>query len=263
MKHRLLGLLTCVLIAVALLAGYDIVETRRSKDPEPPKAPLYILMYHSFVPDGTDCNAWTTTESRFREDLQWIVDHGYRFVSPSFLASGEPLPEKAVMLTFDDGYADNYEIAYPILKEFGAPAVIALITKRIVDAKPGFLTWDMCREMLDSGLVEIGSHGHDVHALQNQGVARNEGESQADYEARVFPDIQTSIDLIQQELGVTPIFFAYPYGRTDPWITDFIEERFSVTVTTDFAVADVDGGLYNMPRFNMSANVPITDYLPE
>ena len=255
MKHRVLALSICVLFLTVVLSGCGLLSRT--------KKPLYILMYHSFVPDGTTCNNWMTTESRFREDLQWIVDHGYSFVSPSQLVSGEPLPEKAVMLTFGDGYGDNYEIAYPILQEYGATATIALITKRIVDKQPGFLTWDMCREMAASGLVEIGSHGHDIHALANQGVARNEGESQADYEARVFPDIQTIIDLIQQELGQAPIFFAYPYGRTDPWITDFIGERFSVTVTTDYAVADVGDSLYDMPRFNMSDNVPITDYLPE
>lgn len=260
MKQRFLLFMVCILTALSLLAG---CADAQPEDPELPQKPLYILMYHSFAPDGTACNDWTTTASRFREDLRWIVDHGYSFVTPSQLASDEPLPEKAVMLTFDDGYADNYEIAFPILKEFNAPAVIALITKRIVDEKPGFLTWDMCREMLDSGLVEIGSHGHDVHALANQGVARNEGETQADYEARVFPDIQTSIDLIQQELGQAPSYFAYPYGRTDPWIAGYIAERFSVTVTTDFAVADVDDGLYNMPRFNMNANAKISNFLPE
>lgn len=261
MNHRVFVFSICILLLTVVLFGYRAVS--QPEEPEPPKAPLYILMYHSFVPDGTACNDWMTTASRFREDLKWIVDHGYSFVTPSQLAAGEPLPEKAVMLTFDDGYADNYEIAFPILKEFGAPAVIALITKRIVDEKPGFLTWDMCREMQASGLVEFGSHSHDVHALENQGVARNEGERRKDYEARVFPDIQTSIDLIQQELGQAPIFFAYPYGRTDPWITDYIAERFSVTVTTDSTVADADDGLYNMPRYNMNNNVPITDYLPE
>ena len=85
-------------------------------------------MYHSFVPDGTDCNTWTLTDARFREDLQWLDDNGYTTVLPSELAAGGPLPEKAVMLTFDDGYENNYSIAYPLLKEFDAKAVISLVT---------------------------------------------------------------------------------------------------------------------------------------
>jgi peptidoglycan/xylan/chitin deacetylase (PgdA/CDA1 family) len=248
MKRKIL----CLALAVLMLSGCG---TRQNTT-------LYVLMYHNFVPDGQECNDWTTTESKFSQDLQWLTDHNYEFVTPSQLAAGEALPEKAVMLTFDDGYASNYEIAYPILQEYNAKAVIALITKRIQDGKEGFLTWEMCQEMLDSGYVEIGSHSHDVHILVDQGVVRNEGESQADYEARVFPDIQTSIDLIQEHLGVTPVFFAYPYGRTEEWATDFIQARFSVTVTTDTAPADVSAGYYDLPRHNITSTTDLSSFMP-
>lgn len=257
MKIRIAMLCICILAAVAVLSGCGMFQ---SEVPEP-VSPLCVLMYHNFVPDGQECNDWTTTESQFREDLQWLKENGYSFVLPSQLAAGDPLPEKAVMLTFDDGYASNYEIAYPLLQEYDASAVIALITKRIVDGEAGFLTWDMCREMLQSGRVEFGSHTHDVHALVNQGVARSEGESQSDYEKRVIPDLQTSIDLIQQELGITPIFFAYPYGKTEPWIADYIQEHFDVTVTTNTAMADLANGLYELPRYNMNSSTSLSNYL--
>ena len=115
------------------------------EEPAPPvdNHTLYILMYHHFVPDtDEELNDWTLTESRFREDLQWLADNGYTTVLPRELAAGEPLPEKAVMLTFDDGYASNYQIAYPLLQEFQAKAAIAMIVRRTVDAKPDFLTWE-------------------------------------------------------------------------------------------------------------------------
>ena len=214
-------------------------------------------MYHHFLPDGSECNPWTLTAGRFREDLQWLADHGYTTVHPSELAAGMELPEKAVMITIDDGYASNYHIAFPLLQEFGAKAVISLIT-----STPGqSFTWDMCREMSRSGLVEFGSHTHALHNQYTSGVARLEGESQAEYEARVFPDLLESISQIEQNLETEVTLFAYPCGKTDPWCADFMKEHFSLTVTSQAAPADLKNGLYDLPRYNISMNTPLNLYL--
>lgn len=222
---------------------------------EPPKAnhKLYILMYHDVVEgDGSGCNNWTITTDRLREDLQWMTDNGFTFYLPSELARGTALAEKAVMITFDDGYASNYTLAFPILKEFNAKAAISPIVKRIEDGVPGFLTWDMCREMADSGLVEFGSHTYDAHRESPRGIQRMEGESREAYEARMFPDLQTSIDLLEENLGREVCFFAYPHGQTERWASDFLAEHFSVSVTTDHGPANLAKGLYNLPRHNVT-----------
>lgn len=228
----------------------------------PPNTKLYILMYHHFVPEGVECNTWMLTDTRFREDLQWLADHGYTTVLPSQLAAGEALPEKAVMLTLDDGYASNYQLAYPLLQEFQAKAVISLITHYTEDGHSSFLTWDMCSEMVQSGLVELGSHTHDCHDNDQHGIKRLKGESREDYEARVLPDLQTSIDLITEHVGVRPQFFAYPNGKVESWAKDFIREHFSVTVTTRHGAAELSGGLYSLPRCNVSMGVPLDEILP-
>ena len=234
-------------------------------DPVPEKVnnTLYVLMYHSFVPEGTSCNAWMRTDTQFREDLQWLSDHGYTTVLPSELAAGTPLPERAVMLTFDDGYENNYTVAYPILQEFQAKAVISLVVSHQDAQAPGWLTWDMCREMADSGLVEIGSHTYDCHKDEAQGVKRLNGESREDYEARVFADIQSSIDLIEENVGAAVRFFAYPYGTTDKWSDAYLAEHFAVTVTTSYGRSDVSKGLYKLNRCNISQEEPPSFTLPK
>ena len=223
---------------------------------------LYILMYHHFVPEGTECNNWMLTGARFREDLEWLAGHGYQTVLPSQLAAGEPLPERAVMLTLDDGYASNYHIAYPLLQEFQAKAVISLITQYIEDGNAVFLTWDMCGEMVQSGLVELGSHTNALHDGEPGGVKRLKEESREAYQARVFPDLQTSIDLIQDNTGVQVQFFAYPRGITDAWAKDFIRENFAISVTTRYGAADLSKGLYSLPRCNVAPSVPLSKILP-
>ena len=233
--------------------------------PEPPAVEnhtLYILMYHHMVEDGQDYNTWTITTGRFREDLQWLADNGYTCLLPSQLAAGEPLPEKAVLITFDDGYASNYQLAFPILREFGAKAVISLITQHIEDRDPEFLTWDMCREMAASGLVEFGSHTCSAHQENPRGIKRIFGEGRADYEARIFPDIQTSIDQIRDNLDTEVLFFAYPHGQRERWADEYLREHFAVTVTTRHGPADLSRGLYDLPRHNITVEHPVSEFLP-
>lgn len=219
-------------------------------------------MYHHFIREGEDYNTWMLTDTRLREDLQWLADHGYTTILPSELAEGKPLPERAVMLTFDDGYDSNYTLAYPILQEFQAKVVISTVVKNTNDEKPGALTWSMCREMAESGLVEIGSHTYDLHKEEN-GIARREGESREEYRDRVLPDLQTSIDLIETNMGSKPLFFAYPKGFTEEWADDFLQENFSVTVTTYHGPSDISKGLYDLRRCNVSMGVPVGKILPD
>lgn len=240
-------------------------EPEPAPEPEPERPAnhtLYILMYHHFVEgSGEGLNNWTLTRDRFREDLQWLADHGYTTVLPSQLAAGEPLPERAVMLTFDDGYASNYQIAYPLLQEFNDRAVISMIVHHTVDESPDFLTWDMCREMAQSGLVEFGSHTYENHASEN-GIQREKGEKKEDYQTRMFPDLQSSIDLIEENVGVKVQFFAYPHGKTEPWASEFLAEHFAVTVTTQHGPANISWGLYDLPRHNVAMSTPLSQYLP-
>lgn len=270
-KHAALFLLACLCLLGALLP-IACAGAGQAASPDPGPDPrlkaglcgrLYILMYHNLVPAAgeEDCNAWTVTDRRLRQDLEWLRDNGYTTVLPRDLVSGEPLPERAVMITFDDGYRSNYELAFPLLKEFGAKAVISIITKCLTDRSEYFVTWDMCREMADSGLVEIGSHTNGMHRGEH-GILRRENETRADYEARVTLDLDTSIGLIRENVGEEPVFFAYPNGSTEEWAGEIIRERFAVTVTTDRGLARLDRGLYGLPRFNVSMESPVELLLP-
>lgn len=221
---------------------------------------MYVLMYHDLVESGEDLNDWTITADRFREDLQWLRDNGYTTLLPGELAQAEELPKKSVLITFDDGYASNYRLAFPLLQEFDSKAAIAVIAKRIEDHKEGFLTWEMCREMSQSGLVEIGSHSYDSHH-HGEGVARLPDESRKEYKNRVFTDLEKSIELIESNVGHPVTYFAYPHGQTDPWAKAFLKKHFSVTTTSQPGVADVGNGLYMLPRYNISMRHPLSDYL--
>lgn len=236
-----------------------------------PKQPLPILMYHHIVPDGEAAEGMTVTAASFRADMQWLREHGYSFVLPRELAAGD-IPDKPVMVTFDDGYSSNYDVLFPILREMDVKAAIALVVS-MPDQRQSenFLSWDMCREMSDSGLVEFGSHTYDLHNFDGRGgmytpgkpngIQRLEGEQRADYEARVCGDLQKSIDAIEAHLDVPVTYLAYPFGERDPWAEDYIREHFALTVTTHSAVADLDMGLYGMDRLTIAVSQPVDSYL--
>lgn len=222
---------------------------------------LPILMYHDVVEDGQPCNTWTVTAGRFREDLQWLKDHGYTCILPRDLEKG-PLPKgKSVLITFDDGYESNYRLAFPILKEFGDKAVISLITKYVDEGAPDFLTWDMCREMEASGLVEFGSHTDNLHQDQPRGIHRVQGESREDYDRRVFPDLDASIQKLEKNLDAKVLFFAYPYGQKELWASDYLTEHFAMTVTTKYGRANLACGRYDLPRYTVSMEESVAHHL--
>ena len=147
-----------VLLALTLLLSLAACQSSGNSENPYRGRKLPVLMYHHVVEDGQECNDMTVTVSRLREDLQWLRDSGYTTVLPRELAAGEPLPEKPVLITFDDGYRSNYNLAFPIFQEFEAKMVISVMVYMQDNAASDFITWAMCREMIDSGLIEIGSH---------------------------------------------------------------------------------------------------------
>lgn len=109
--------------------------------------PLPILMYHDVTDGPTSDNPMVVTTEKLEGDLCWLKENGYHTILPRELTAGEPLPEKPVMITFDDGYVSNYRLLFPLLQKYQMKAVICLIVS-LTDEDPeghGHLTWDMCR----------------------------------------------------------------------------------------------------------------------
>lgn len=173
-----------------------------------------ILMYHDLTDDPDKTNSMTITGERFRLDMEFLQEFGYTPLLPADLIAirdgSLAMPDRPVMVTFDDGYRSNYDIAYPILLQTGMKAVISVIAHNMTAEEPAdgvrnHLLWSEMREMVQSGTVEIGSHTYNLHNPKYggntapdgiNGVMRLGGESFSAYRARVGSDLMTSIDLI-------------------------------------------------------------------
>ncbi len=233
-----------------------------------------VLCYHG-VEDQVkdDPDAMTVTTDNLVSQLNWFKEHGWTALSLADLqairSGRKNLPEKAYLLTFDDGYANVYSRVFPILKAHKVPAVIALVTswmetpsEQLVNygtqkiPRDYFMSWDQLREMVDSGLVEVASHSHNLHrgVLGNpQGnelpatttrlwlAEAQRYETEAEWRARIHADLKMSVDIISRRLGRPPAAMVWPYGQYNwPAVEIASELGMELTLTLDSEKSSLD-----------------------
>ena len=113
-----------------------------------------------------------------------------------------------LVLSFDDGYTDFYENAFPVLKELGLSANQNLIVKYTDEGRPGYMNWQQVKELYDSGLVEFGCHTYDKHNLVS-----NKAMLLTSSEQEVISDINMAVASFVKNLGFSPDILAWPYGE--------------------------------------------------
>lgn len=162
-----------------------------------------VFMYH-MVGDIPD-NAAVITEENFRRQMQYLKDNGWHPITmqelEDYVTKGAPLPEKPVCITFDDGYEDNYKIVYPLMKEYGFPWTVFVITGSV--GQPGRMTWEELREMAESRTVTIANHTVTHPHLTALSAEDREKE------------ILWAKWALKEKLGVDSPWIAYPYGDYD------------------------------------------------
>jgi peptidoglycan/xylan/chitin deacetylase (PgdA/CDA1 family) len=169
-----------------------------------------ILMYHYLSEPPANADLYrrdlSVSPALFEMHLQQILDEGYATISlydlVAFLNQGAPLPAKPVILTFDDGYRDNYENAFPLLVEYGMTATFFVVSDFVNDKRPEYLTWEMARAMAAGGM-SIQAHGRNHVSLRGKDI---------DY---LVWQALGSLETIEHEIGVRPRFISYPAGEYD------------------------------------------------
>lgn len=216
---------------------------------------VMILCYHEIESDGSATVSRTAIRaSELAAQFAWLRAAGYTPVSLQQLLDSRQgraaLPEKAVLLSFDDGRRDFYTRVFPLLKLFRYPALLALVGRWLEVAKEGvvdydgtplarsqFVEWEEIREMQRSGLVEIVSHGYDLHrgvlanpqgntqpAATSRVYYEGQYETDAMYLKRLRGDLRASRDLLLRHTGVAPRAIAWPYGRSNRAVQELAAE---------------------------------------
>ncbi|MDE5859408.1 MAG: polysaccharide deacetylase family protein, partial [Oscillospiraceae bacterium] len=173
-------LLAC---AVLVLAGFAVKLTADSLKYEPAAAEaseeifVPVIMYHSLLKDPDRAGDYIVSPDTFKADMKYLQDNGFTtvFVKDlvNYAENGADLPDKPMVVTFDDGYYNIMEYAYRFMRENGLKGVINVVgayTEKSTDEDDhnpaySYLTWEEIAELDGSGVFEIGNHTFDMHSM--------------------------------------------------------------------------------------------------
>jgi len=190
-----------------------------------------VFMYHSVSPQknpGSD--ALAVTPQAFEKQMRFLRERGYNVLPLARMAAlvrdKKRLPPHPVVITLDDGYKDNYLYAFPVLKKYGLPATIFIITDEV--GRPDRLSWEEIRQMQASGIITFGSHCLGPEPLTN---IKSDDE--------IKKQITASKKILEEKLGVKITMFSYPEGRFNGKIRQEV-----AGAGYEFAVATTPGWKY-------------------
>ena len=201
-------------------------------------------MYHHIEEPPPGANVYrrdlSVTPDSFRAQLRYLRQEGYETITLNDLAlhltMGKPLPEKPVILTFDDGYADAYTHAFPLLQKFGFLGTFFLVSAPIDAQNPDFLSWDQVKEMHAAGM-RFEPHSYDHPDMRNRG-----------FDFVVF-QILAPKEAIEARTGETCRFFAYPSGRYDQYVIDVLRSAdYWGAVLTEQGATHTGNDLFTLKR---------------
>ena len=222
-----------------------------------------ILMYHDIAPD-TAMGPWRyrLSPNEFACQLEYLCKAGFRGVTLTEWSSAmhyrKPLPERSVIITFDDAYRSFSRYAFPLLREFGFPAIVfvpcAFVGRLnawdegIADQVP-ILDWDEIRQLAANG-VDFGAHTMThphMTALSNADALREAAHSKS---------------ILERELGKRVTAFAYPYGDNDHVVQQLVSQcGYDVALTTRFERARFQDAPMGLPRIEVSSHDDLSTFI--
>lgn len=202
-----------------------------------------VLMYHSVNDNPVGVAQLSVRSADFESQIQYLKEKGYTAITFAELKNAKRY-QKPILITFDDGYLDNYQYAYPILKKYGCKATIFLVTDYI--GKPGFLSEEEIKEMSD--LISFQSHTVSHRPLS--------GLNQAELE-KECADSKMIIERLTQQ----PAFvIAYPNGAYNKQVLSIVSRHYSYGVTTKYGYYTAGGSSKKIMRIAISRYTNIKSF---
>ena len=263
-----------------------------SQQPWPTNSFLTIA-YHDVEDGGADQRYLAVRTSALIEQMNWLRDNGYQPVSIQQILEAHQhkrtLPPKAVLLSFDDGYSSFYTRVWPLLKAWNWPALWAPVGSWVdsaahqpidfgglTTAREKFATWQMVKEVSDSGLVEIGSHTWNAHfgiranpqgSFEPAMTSRyydpkvEHYETNAQFQQRIGTDIEKITDKLTQVTGKSPRVLVWPYGAESGASLALAQQQgYQMAFTLNDGLGNANN-LMSLPRVLISGNPSLQNFV--
>ena len=258
-------LCVCFLLCFLPLAAFAPIEEKEC-------VRLPVIMYHSVTSFGK--SEYIVSEKQLEDDLRYLTDNGFKTVSVrqlyDYVDGIGQLPEKPILLTFDDGHYNNLSAAVPLLKKYGCTAEINVIGKfcEYASSHPkeshrpeySYLTWNDVKELNESGVFEIGCHTYNMHDYSPRfGIGRIKGENDDEYVKKLTADMNRFNEKLSQ-CGVKCTVFAYPFGRYNSLAQNtLVSMGYRMTLTCCEGVNIIEKGnpksLIHLKRYNRASSL--------
>ncbi len=242
-----------------------------------PSSELPIIMYHNISKNPELLGKYTISQKELEEDIIYLKEQGYTTIVVedliAFTYNGISLPEKPIMLTFDDGYSNTVKYVLPLLEKYDCKAVVSIVGEYVEKSSENnypdpYLNWTQVNELIDSGYIEIQNHTYSMHALDNrQGCKIMKGESYEEYKEAILKDVGKLQQLMKEKTGYTPKAFTYPFGFSCEECNEILKDMgFLSTITCNIGVNSLRGindELYELKRINRPTGINNVSFFAE
>jgi len=230
-------LIICSAAAVTLLCLILFVKQRYM---------LPIVMYHSVSPAVAKGNLLAVSAATFEKQMSFLKRHHYNVAAlgniKDYISGKKKIPGRSIVLTFDDGYKDNYTYAFPILKKYNFPAAIFIIVSEV--GRPDRLSWEEIKEMQACGLITFASHTF-THPFLNS--LRSAGDLKR--------EISGSKSALEDKLGRSVEIFSYPSGRFNTEVIQAVKDAgYQMAVATNPGKKFPNNDRFILKRLRISEN---------
>lgn len=236
-----------------------------------------VLMYHNIGEEDGE-NGMIISPQRFESQIKALQENGFESITITelrdYVTGNASLPEKPILITFDDGYLSNYEFAYPILQKYEYEATVFAVGvtmgsdtyKDTGNSIYPHYNYEQARQMYEQGIIDTQSHTYDFHRVEGwdaqyrDGASKLNGESDSDFASLFMDDILKSKTEIEQNIGNEVFAISFPKG-VHSVLTDVCirQAGYDVSVTVEEGINTITKGLpqslYGLKRIGMYPNI--------
>ena len=227
---------------------------------------LPIIMYHHILKDEARHGEFIISPDDLEKDLKYIKNNGYTTITDldliEYCENGTPLPEKPIMLTFDDGHLSYQEYVVPLLEKYNMKAIVSIVGAYTNDythhpdkaVSYAYLSWEDVKNLSSSSHTRIANHTYDMHKIaQRKGCAKMKGESSEQHKKTFSEDTTKMQNLICDYTGTQAVCFTYPFGCFCAETEEEIKKLgFKLSLTCNEGINNIsrNSSLFKLKRFN-------------